>query len=108
MSVIAKNALFLLSVAAAAWAHMVSMSTGEIRLEGTRGRYEFRVPSYEVAHVTDPERTLLDAIKFSSAGRPARRTEAKCQNDKNENAMICVAVYEFDGPVDVLHAVSSF
>ena len=109
MSVTVKNSSFLLlSAALAARAHMVSMSTGEIRVEGTRGRYEFRVPLYEVAHVTDPERTLLDAIKFSSAGKPARRTEAKCQRDTNENALICVAIYEFDGPVDVLHAASSF
>jgi hypothetical protein len=87
---------------------MVSMSSGEIRVEGARGRYEFRVPLYEVAHVTDPERTLLEAIQFSSAGQPARRTEAKCQRDANENALVCVAMYEFAGPVDVLHAVSSF
>jgi hypothetical protein len=108
MSGTAKSAFFLVSSALVLHAHMVSMSTGEIRIEGSRGRYEFRVPLYEVAHVTDPERTLLDAIQFSSADRPARRTEAKCQTDKNENALICVAVYEFEAPVDVLHAVSSF
>jgi len=108
MSAIAKNSLLVLSAALAARAHMVSMSTGEIRVEGTRGRYEFRVPLYEVAHVKDPERTLLDAIRFSSGGQPARRTEAKCRQDSSENALICVAVYEFDAPVDVLHAVSSF
>jgi len=100
--------LLLLSAAVAARAHMVSMSTGEIRVEGTRARYEFRVPLYEVAHVTDPERTLLDAIKFSSADKPARRTEAKCDRNANENALICVALYEFEAPVEVLHAVSSF
>ncbi len=108
MSSTAKIALCLLSAALAARAHMMSMSTGEIRVEGARARYEFRVPLYEVAHVTDPERTLLNAIKFSSAGRPARRVEGKCQRETAENALICVATYEFDGPVDVLHAVSSF
>ena len=103
------NAFLFLSVAlAVAQAHMVSMSTGEMRIEGLRGRYEFRVPLYEVAHVTDPERTLLEAIRFSSQGHPARRIEGKCRRDTNENALICVAVYEFDGPVDVLQAVSSF
>jgi HupE / UreJ protein len=108
MSSTANSALLLLSAALALQAHMVSMSTGEIRVEGTRARYEFRVPLYEVAHVTDPEHTLLDAIQFSSAGQPARRTEGKCQRDTKENALICVALYEFQAPVDVLHAVSSF
>jgi hypothetical protein len=105
----AKIALFLLSAAACARAHMVSMSTGEIRVEGARARYEFRVPLYEVAHVTDAERTLLDAIRFSSGGQEARRTEGKCERNTNENALICVAMFEFaSGPVEVLHAVSSF
>ena len=109
MSGTVKSALFLLSSTVALYAHMVSMSSGEIRIEGTRGRYEFRIPMYEVAHVTDPERTLLDGMQFSAApGQPARRTEAKCQRDANENALICVAVYEFGMPVDVLYAVSSF
>ena len=108
MSSTANIALLLLSAALAARAHMVSMSTGEIRVEGARGRYEFRVPWYEVEQLTDREPRLLDAIKFSSAGKAARRTEGKCQHDTKENALICVAIYEFDAPVDVLHAVSSF
>ena len=87
---------------------MVSMSTGEIRIEGARGRYEFRVPLYEVADVKDPERTLLEAIRFSSQGHPARRVEGNCRRDTNENALICTAAYEFDGPVDVLQVASSF
>lgn len=98
--------LLLFSCAAAARAHMVSMSSGEVRVEGARARYEMRIPLYEVAHVKDPERTLLDAIVFSSAGAPARRSEAKCREEKSEDALICVAVYEFAAPVDVLTAQS--
>jgi HupE / UreJ protein len=108
MSSTANITLLLLSAAVAAQAHMVSMSTGEIRLEGVRGRYEFRVPLYEVEHVKDPERVLLDAIRFSSAGQAARRTEGKCERNAGENALICVALYDFGSPVDTLHAVSSF
>lgn len=108
MSSIVNSALFLVSGVTVALAHMVSMSTGEIRVDGLRGRYEFRVPLYEVAHVAEPERTLLDAIKFSTDGKAARRTEGKCQQDSAENALICVALYEFSSPVDVLHVVSSF
>lgn len=110
MSNTAKTALCLLSVAMAARAHMVSMSTGEIRVEGARARYEFRVPLYEVAHVSEPEQSLLGAIRFSSAGVEARRVEGKCRRETGENALICTAIYEFGGggPVEVLHAESSF
>lgn len=108
MSNTAKTALCLLSAVCAAHAHMVSMSTGEIRVEGARARYEFRVPLYEVPHITDPEKDLLGAIRFSSNGAEARRTEGKCRRETSENAIICTAIYEFNGAVDILHAESSF
>jgi len=98
--------LLFSAVAPTLLAHMVSMSSGEVRVEGARARYELRVPLYEVAHVKDPERTLLDSITFSSAGVPARRTEAKCREEKSEDALICIAVYEFAAAVEVLTAQS--
>ncbi|MCC6536183.1 MAG: HupE/UreJ family protein [Bryobacterales bacterium] len=101
-----KPLLLLLLLSAGARAHMVSMSSGEVRVEGARARYELRVPLYEVAHVKDPERTLLDAVVFSSAGAPSRRTEATCRQEKSEDALICIAVYEFAAPVEVLTARS--
>jgi hypothetical protein len=77
MSSTAKIALCLISAALAATAHMMSMSTGEIRVEGARARYEFRVPLYEVAHVTDPERTLLNA---ALGGQVPPRDGGECPN----------------------------
>lgn len=108
MSSTARIALWLFSAALAASAHMVSMSTGEIRVEGTRARYEFRVPLYEVPHVTEPEKTLLGAIRFSSSGQEARQTEGRCRRETSENAIICTAIYEFGQPVETLHAESRF
>jgi len=89
-------------------AHMVSISTGEIKIEGNRGRYEFRVPLFEIPHVKEPEKTLVGAIRFSSAGAEARRTETSCRRDPQENALICAASFEFAGPVEILDVVSSF
>src|SRR5260370_17907224 len=48
--------------------HMVSMSTGELKVDGNRAHYELRMPSYEVAHVREPEHTLLEHIRFKSGG----------------------------------------
>lgn len=89
-------------------AHMVSISTGEIRLEGQRARYEFRMPLYEIQHVENPEKTLSGAIKFYSAGVEAQRRDYQCRRVDAENALICTATYEFAQPVDVLDATSRF
>ncbi len=49
-------------------AHMVSMSTGDLKVDGARASYELRMPMYEVAHVHDPQHTLLDHVRFESGG----------------------------------------
>jgi hypothetical protein len=36
---------------------MVSMSTGDLKVEGNHASYELRMPMYEIAHVRKPERT---------------------------------------------------
>ncbi|MBM3812916.1 MAG: hypothetical protein FJW20_14930 [Acidimicrobiia bacterium] len=89
-------------------AHMVSISTGEIRIDGARATYEMRMPFYEVAHVRNPERTLLESIAFSSDGAPAVRRKGGCRKVEAEGALLCEAEFEFPAPVEVLEARSSF
>ena len=43
--------LWPLLLAAPAFAHVVSMSSGDLSVEGTHARYELRMPLYEIAHV---------------------------------------------------------
>lgn len=81
-------------------AHMVSMSTGELLVEGDRAHYELRMPSYEVAHVTDPDRTLLAQIHFRSGGALGRTTEQSCR--AQDGTYVCAATYQFPAPVDSL------
>jgi hypothetical protein len=88
-------------------AHMVSISTGEIRIEGDQGRYELRMPVYEIQHMSNPEAALIGAVKFSSGGVDAARTGGKCRQDSAENALICEITYRFAGPVDVIEAQST-
>jgi hypothetical protein len=92
--------LWLCLVALPLAAHMVSMSTGELRVEGDRARYELRMPSYEVAHVTEPDRSLLAQIHFRSGGAPGRLIEQRCS--AQEGTYVCVATYQFPAPVDSL------
>ena len=85
-------------------AHMVSMSTGDLRIEGTRATYELRMPLYEVAHVKDPERTLFEHIRFGDA----RLKSKQCASDALDGAYHCTAEYEFPAPPDRLDVECSF
>src|SRR5689334_3007167 len=76
-----------------AYAHVVSMSSGELHVNGRAATYELRIPMYEVAHVTHPETALLDQLSFEGA----RRTSSNCQ--EQDGSYICRADYEFDHPV---------
>jgi hypothetical protein len=76
-----------------AYAHVVSMSSGELHVNGRAATYELRIPMYEVAHVTNPETALLDQVKFAGA----RRTSAMCR--EQDGSYVCRADYEFDQPV---------
>jgi hypothetical protein len=88
--------LFLIccsTLAEYASAHVVSMSSGELHVNGHTATYELRIPVYELAHVTHPETALLDQVKFEGA----RRTSSNCQ--EQDGTYICRADYEFDQPV---------
>jgi HupE/UreJ protein len=83
--------LFL--ICGSTYAHVVSMSSGELHVNGRTATYELRIPMYEVAHVTNPETALLDQVKFEGA----RRTSSNCQ--EQDGTYVCRADYEFDRPV---------
>jgi hypothetical protein len=80
-------------ICGSAYAHVVSMSSGELHVTGRTATYELRMPMYEVAHVSTPETTLLDQVKFEGG----HRTSAKCQ--EADAIYVCRADYEFDRPV---------
>jgi hypothetical protein len=79
----------LLFVPALAWAHVVSMSTGEIRVDGPTAVYELRVPMYEVTPIANPETTLLDHVRFGGG----HRTTSSCHQEGG--MYVCIANYEF-------------
>ncbi len=97
-----KRVLFVVPVASAAWAHMISMSSGDVVVNGSRAHYELRMPSYEVAHVHDPERTLLEQVRFASNGQAGKLVKKSCREIAAEGSYTCSADYEFPGPVDRL------
>jgi HupE / UreJ protein len=100
-----KRSAVLIAVALPAMAHVVSMSTGEARVEGARLTYELRIPLYEVAHVRSPGTALLDAMRFRSDGSGPRTLQRSCREDSG--TFVCNASYEFPKPVDVLEVECS-
>jgi hypothetical protein len=99
-----RPALCFLLLAWPASAHVMSMSSGDLAIESARAHYELRMPLYEVAHVPNPERTLLQHIRFAGA----RMARSECRADAARDTYICTADYEFASPVDRLDVECTF
>lgn len=103
-----KRLLWLCWLAGPAQAHVMSMSTGDLRVTGGRLAYELRMPLYELAHVQAPERALFEHIRFASRGVAGRAVETSCRADEGQALYICSAVYEFPEPVERLQVECTF
>jgi hypothetical protein len=90
------DGVLLLLLTATAWAHVVSMSSGDLTVNGARAHYQLRMPLYEVSHVASPERTLLEHIRFAGA----RLVAESCSSDTGRDLYVCEADYQFAAPVD--------
>lgn len=88
----------LLVFALSATAHVVSMSTGEARLNGARLDYELRMPLYEVAHIRNPEPELFGAIRFVGSGQDARLLQHSCREDGAN--LVCTGLFLFEREAD--------
>jgi hypothetical protein len=91
-----------ISIAVPLDAHMVSMSTGDLKVDGDHASYELRMPMYEVAHVQAPERTLLEHVRFESGGVWAKTSGQRCRQE--QDTYLCTAEYQFPAPVETLEA----
>ena len=106
-------AALALSFAAVGSTHVISMSTGDLRIEGRQVHYELRMPLYEMPHVapSDParsEQSLLEHIRFSSSGIEGKLVHRSCRAEPGQAVYSCVADYEFPQPVDQLDIVCTF
>lgn len=100
-----RSAILLLgALAAPAMAHVMSMSSGDLTVDGPRAHYELRMPLYEITHVQNPEQTLLEHIRFAGA----RMVKHECRSDTAHDAYLCSADYEWPAPVDRIDAECTF
>ena len=103
-----KPAIGLFLAAWPAWGHVMSMSSGDLTVEGTRTHYELRMPLYEIVHVQNPEQALLDHIRFRSGGRDASLAAKDCRSDPARDLYLCSADYEFGAPVESVDVLCTF
>jgi hypothetical protein len=87
---LAVAALFALPLGA----HVVSMSSGDLTVEGMYARYQLRMPLYEIAHVPQPDRMLLEHVRFEGAALTAHH----CAEDRARDVYVCDAEYRYTRP----------
>ncbi len=89
-------------------AHVMSLSNGELRVEGARAEYELRMPLYEITHLEEPQKTLLENFHVRSGGEQAEPEDASCEEDKNGGWYVCRAAFQFSEPIDELDVQCDF
>jgi hypothetical protein len=95
--------LFFVVALSTAHAHVVSMSSGDLRINGATATYELRIPLYEVADLKDAGRkTLLESIQFGGG----RMLESNCREEQQN--LVCTARYLFEKDVDELRVQCRF
>jgi len=94
----------LILFALPAQAHMMSLSSGDATLEGTKLSYTLTMPLFEVAHIKQPDETLLTHIQFTGA----RLLEHECHADQARDSYICHATYRFPAPPEKLEVHCTF
>jgi hypothetical protein len=98
--------LLVVLVGLPAYAHVMSMSSGDLTVEGARARYELRMPLYELAHIKDPERSIFQNIHFSAGLREARLLDQVCSS--TNSSYVCTADYEFAAPPRSIDVVCTY
>jgi len=91
-----------------AYAHVMSMSSGDLTVKGARAHYELRMPLYELAHIKDPGRSIFDNIHFASGFRDARLLDKSCAPDPGGASYVCLADYEFAAPPDHVDVMCTY
>lgn len=73
------------------FAHSMSMSNGELRLEGQQAVLSIQIPDYEVQQVENRETVLLDAFTLLVEGVALERTEGSCAANAPQASYDCIS-----------------
>lgn len=99
-----KQAAFAVLTALPLCAHMVSLSSGTLRVDGTQLIYEARIPLYEIPNIPQFDKLLFDEIHFRSRSGDAKLVGSACTADKAEGFYRCNATFTLAQPEEELEA----
>ena len=102
------QALLGLLLAPVTFAHIMSMSSGELKVAGLQVTYELRMPLYEAAHLADPEASLLKNFRVFSDGLELHRTQGACAANTDEGVYRCESAYALRTEVDRLEVECTY
>ncbi len=85
-------------------AHMVSMSSGTLRVEGASLIYEARIPLYEIPNIANFDKSLFDEVHFRAKSGEARAIKTSCAADKAEGFYRCDGTYLLARPEEEVEA----
>lgn len=80
---------------------MVSLSAGELEIQGTQLVYTLYMPSYEVAHLKDPTNDLLGNIAFYMGDKQALLRSGHCWQEIQEGVVKCSATFSLPSEFQV-------
>ena len=84
------------------FAHTISMSNGDLKIQGARATFQLRMPAYEITHLQEPSRQLFESFRFSSGGHNGKLIERSCHDRPADGMFVCEGIYEFPAPVETL------
>lgn len=102
MTVLLRLAFVLQLAAAALLAHSMSMSNGDLRLDGNEAVLTVDLPAYEVQQLDDPEAAVIGAFAVRVEGSALTRLQAECAPDNDEARYVCTVRYELPEETAVL------
>ena len=91
MNLLLRLTLMLSLAACSLIAHSMSMSNGELSLDGDEAVLSIRVPDYEVQQLADAQQALLGAFILRVDGRELQRTSGQCAANEADGSYDCTS-----------------
>ncbi len=86
----------------------MSMSSGELRVDGLQVTYELRMPLYEIVHLEQPEASLLKNFRVFSEGQELPRARGACAANTDAGVYRCESAYTLPAEVDRLEVECTY
>jgi len=88
--------------------HVMSLSNGELHIEGSNVVYEMHMPLYEITHLENPRKTLLENFRIRDGDQYPEIKNTSCAEDKIGGWYTCRTEFHFSKPVEQINVECRF